>query len=295
MEKVYPVISALSDSVTVIEKNGLKVIRVSHQKASAEVALHGAHVLSYIPSGQKDLIWVSEKSEFSHSTAIRGGIPICWPWFGKVAQPGHGFARLSEWQLVEHRENDEGVVLCLGLEDNAETMALWPNSFQLRLYVEISERLKVTLNIYNTDSKAWHFSGALHSYLNIADIRKTITTGMGPVYADSLQGGELCQGQDELQLTDTIDRVYTQPEAVINVSDPDNQRVICVENNGHNSAVLWNPWAQGAQSMKDMDDEGYNTMLCVESTYHAKSIESGKELLPDEHYQISTEIYIPAK
>jgi glucose-6-phosphate 1-epimerase len=113
---------------------------------------------------------------------------------------------------------------------------------------------------------------------------------MGPEYIDSLKEGEICQGGDVLQLTDTIDRVYTQPEAQILVKDPVLDRTLSVENQGHNSAVLWNPWAQGAQGMGDMADNGYETMICVESTVHAPSIEQGKMLQPGETHELITVI-----
>jgi glucose-6-phosphate 1-epimerase len=158
------------------------------------------------------------------------------------------------------------------------------------LNVEIGDQLKVTLDVKNTDSHPWTFSGALHTYLNVGDIHNTTTTGMGAEYIDSLQGRKICQGGTELILTDTIDRVYTQPEAQIFVADQKLDRTLTVENHGHNSAVLWNPWAEGAASMGDMQDDGYLTMMCVESTLHAPSLEAGKTLQPGESHQLITVI-----
>ena len=290
--KKLPAVAVLSDNVTIVEKDGIKIVRVIHDKAEAGISLHGGHVLWFKPADQEDVIWLSEKAEFNPEKAFRGGIPVCWPWFGRLAAPAHGFARTSQWYLVEHRESENGVIVCLGLEESEETMAIWPFTFQARLYVEVSESLKVTLDVANTDDKEWKFSGALHTYLNVADIRESVTTGMGPEYIDSLNNGELTQGGAELQLTDTVDRVYTQPESVIEVTDPKNNRVITIKNSGDNSAVIWNPWAEGAQGMGDMADNGYETMLCVESTLHAKSLEGGKVLQPDESYQLVTEIAV---
>lgn len=292
MENHHPVINPLSDCVSVIQRGELKVIQIAHPKATAEIALHGAHLLSFKPQGQQDVIWLSEKAEFNKEKAIRGGIPVCWPWFGRIAAPAHGFARTSEWYLVEHRESEQGVIVCLALEESEQSRAIWPFAFQARLYIEVSDSLKVTLDICNTDNKPWRFSGALHSYLNIADIAQSETTGMGPEYIDSLQDGKTCQGGSILQLTDTVDRVYTQPEEVIEVSDLQNKRIISVKNSGANSAVIWNPWLEGASAMADMQDSGYQTMLCVESAYHASSLETGKELQPDESYQLVTEIAV---
>lgn len=292
MEKYLPVIGPLGDHVTVIEKNGIKIIRVAHPKATADISLHGGHVLSFKPTGQEDVIWLSEETELESTKAIRGGIPVCWPWFGRLAAPAHGFARTSLWHLVEHRESDDGVIICLGLEESEETMAIWPYTFQVRLYIEVADDLTVTLEINNTDNKAWQFSGALHTYFNVADIRDTVTTGMGSEYTDSLQSGKVCHGETKLQLTNTVDRVYTKPEETIEIADPSNDRIIVIKNRGDNSAVIWNPWEAGAKAMGDMANDGYNTMLCVESTYHAASMETGKTLQPDESYQLITQISV---
>ncbi|WP_045393558.1 D-hexose-6-phosphate mutarotase [Vibrio rotiferianus] len=285
-----PALTVLSDNVTIVEIDQVKVVRVIHEKATAGIALHGGHVVSFTPAGQEDLIWMSEKAIFDGKAALRGGIPVCWPWFGRVAAPAHGFARTAEWELVEHRENDNGVIVELALFPTEEIHDIWPHMFDARLVVEISDELKVTLKVMNIDDEEWTFSGALHTYLNVGDINQAQTTGMGPEYIDSLKAGEICKGGEVLQLTDTIDRVYTQPEAQILVKDPVLGRTLSVENQGHNSAVLWNPWAEGAQGMGDMADNGYQTMMCVESTVHAPSIEQGKTLQPGETHKLITVI-----
>ncbi|MDE1232293.1 D-hexose-6-phosphate mutarotase [Vibrio aestuarianus] len=285
-----PTLTFLSDNVTIVEKDGVKIVRVIHDKATAGIALHGGHVVSFTPAGKDDLIWMSDSAIFDGKAALRGGIPVCWPWFGRIAAPAHGFARTSEWTLVEHKENDHGVIVVLGLEATADTLAIWPYQFQARLYVEIGDALNLTLEVTNTDEKAWTFSGALHTYLNVGDISQTTTTGMGREYIDSLQNAKVCQGGEQLLLTDTIDRVYTAPEAQIKIADAKLNRTLTVENSGHNSAVLWNPWAAGAQSMADMPDDGYQTMLCVESTLHAPCLSAGKTLQPGESHQLITRL-----
>lgn len=287
-----PALAVLSDNVTIVEHQDVKLVRVIHDKANAAISLFGGHVVSFQPQGQEDLIWMSQQAKFDGKTALRGGIPVCWPWFGRIAAPAHGFARSSEWQLVEHRESEAGVIVSLGLKPSEETLAVWPHQFEARLNVEIGDELKVTLDVKNTDEQPWAFSGALHTYLNVADIHNTTTTGMGAEYIDSLQGGKICQGGAELVLTDTIDRIYTQPEAKILVADKKLDRTLTVENQGHNSAVLWNPWAEGASGMGDMQDDGYLTMLCVESTLHAPSLEAGKTLQPGENHQLITTISV---
>ncbi|CAH0526549.1 D-hexose-6-phosphate mutarotase [Vibrio hippocampi] len=284
------VISALSDNVTVRRLDNNKIVVIQHPKASAAIALHGGHVLSFKPVGGQETIWMSKQAIHDGKSALRGGVPICWPWFGRIGSPAHGFARNSEWQIAQHRENDHGVIVSLSLSDSPATRAIWPHQFELRLNVEITEQLKISLEIHNTDDHAWNFSGALHTYLNVADIHQTKITGMGSHYLDSLQQGKLCLGGEELQLTDTIDRVYTDPDAMIQVEDKQHQRTLSVTNSGHNSAVLWNPWQQGAESMGDMNDDGYLSMICVESTVHANHLDHGIELQSGESHTLATTI-----
>jgi len=283
-----PIISVLSDNVTVAQLDDVKVIRVIHDKANAAISLHGGHVLSFTPKGQDDLIWMSKEAIFNPEKAIRGGVPVCWPWFGRIADPAHGFARNNEWTLIEHRENDNGVIVVLGLEASETTKAIWPFEFEARLTVEIGDELRIMLDAKNTDNKAWNCSGALHTYLNVADIASTTITGMGLTYIDGLQNAKLCTGEDTLSISAAVDRVYTQPENTVSVLD--SQRTLTVTNSGHNAAVIWNPWIEGAESMADMNNDGYKTMVCVESTYHATSLEEAQTVEPGNAFTLTTTI-----
>lgn len=288
-----PALSILSDTISMIEKDKMPIIRVDHPKFQAGISLHGGHVLWFQPQGQDDIIWLSKETAFATDKAIRGGVPICWPWFGRIAAPAHGFVRTSEWQLLKHQETDEKVTIHLALESTPETLVIWPYAFQAKFIIEMDSSLKMTLEVSNTDQQPWRFSGALHTYLNVGDINKVEITGAGPCYLDSLQAHQKIENhQTPLMLNDTIDRVYTQPEELILVVDPTLNRTLSIKNQGHNSAVLWNPWQQGAQSMADMSDDGYLSMLCVESTIYANSLADGKLLAPGEKYQLSSEISI---
>ncbi|WP_318439232.1 D-hexose-6-phosphate mutarotase [Photobacterium leiognathi] len=279
-------VNALSDHVTVCEYQGINIIRVIHPLAEAGISLHGGHLIWFKPAGEKDIIWLSENAEFDTQKAIRGGIPVCWPWFGKAGTPSHGFARTSQWTLQEHRENENGVIVSLQLEDNEETRALWPYKFNNVLTFEIGTELKVSLTSTNTDSQPWSYGGALHTYFDIADINNIEITGMGSTYLDSTQQGKACEGGDVLTFTSETDRVYTQPEATITINDKNNERNILVTNEGHNAAVIWNPWQELSISMGDMADNSFETMVCVESTIHQPSI----ELAPGQSHTLATTV-----
>lgn len=279
-------VNALSDNVTVCEYQGINIIRVIHPLAEAGISLHGGHLLWFKPQGEKDIIWLSEKAIFDQSKAVRGGIPICWPWFGQAGTPSHGFARTSQWSLLEHRENENGVIVSLALEDNEETYAIWPHKFKNVLTFEIGQELKVSLTSTNTDNQPWSYSGALHTYFDIANINDIDITGMGPNYLDSTQQGKACEGGSTLIFNSETDRVYTQPEATITINDKNNNREILVTNEGHNAAVIWNPWQALSISMGDMADNSFETMVCVESTIHQPSI----ELAPEQSHTLVTTI-----
>ncbi len=277
-------LNALSDSVTICEHKDLPIVYIKHELAEAAISLHGGHLIGYKPTNEKDVIWLSEKAEFSTEKALRGGIPVCWPWFGKAAAPSHGFARTSMWSLQEHRESEKGVIVALTLEDNETTRKIWPHKFKNQIIFEIGSTLKVSLNTTNTDDHAWSYSGALHSYFEVDAIANTSITGMGPTYRDSLQDGATFTGGDTLSFTTETDRVYTQPEAAITIQD--SQRKLSISNEGDNCAVIWNPWQALSISMADMADDSFETMVCVESTIQGEEV----VLQPGESHTLATHI-----
>jgi glucose-6-phosphate 1-epimerase len=281
-------INALSDAVTICEFQGVKIVRVIHDTAEAGISLHGGHLIWFKPAGEQDVIWLSEKAEFDTTKAIRGGIPVCWPWFGKAATPSHGFARNSQWTLKEHRENSNGVIISLMLEDSESTREMWPHKFKNELVFEISTELKVHLTSTNVDDHSWSYGGALHTYFTVADINTVEITDMGKDFSDSTQGGKVAEGADTLTFTQEVDRVYTSPQDIITINDKSNMRQITVENQGHNAAVIWNPWQELSISMSDMADNSFKTMVCVESTIHGQGI----ELAPGQSHTLSTLISV---
>ncbi|KXF79968.1 D-hexose-6-phosphate mutarotase [Enterovibrio coralii] len=267
--KQLPTTAVLSDFVTVCELDGLKVVRVIHPKATAAISLFGAHVLSFQPAGKKDLIWMSEKADFSGTKAIRGGIPVCWPWFGKAAEPSHGFARNSIWTLNEHRENEEGVIISLTLEDSAETRAIWPHAFHAELLIEVTDTLKVSLVSTNTGESDIVIGGALHTYLNIGDVTETIVSELGNEF---IEAGERKPSTGNTGFDQEVDRIYPHAAETVVIEDPAYQRRMTVTNSGNNAVVVWNPWEALSISMGDMADDSYKTMVCVESTVYDRSV-----------------------
>ncbi|MGR5437025.1 D-hexose-6-phosphate mutarotase [Vibrio owensii] len=258
----------------------LSSLKIDHTKFSAEISLFGGQLLSYTRKGEAPLIWLGEKAKFDGSIPIRGGVPICFPWFGtKESKPTHGFARTSLWELETYNASEHSVEVILSLSYDANTLKLWPNKFKSILKFELSDEVVISMETINLDSKSWEYSGALHTYLNIADISLVSIDGVGKSYFDGTSDYELTQSEVPMTIDCETIRVSIDSQDEITVSDVGNHRGISVTNSGHNAAVIWNPWAETTRSMSDMADDEYQNMVCVESTiYHHKpvTIEPGK-------------------
>ncbi|MGB0361133.1 MAG: D-hexose-6-phosphate mutarotase, partial [Endozoicomonas sp.] len=216
--------------------------------------------------------------------------PVCWPWFGAISSPSHGFARISEWQLYDVQDNEQEVIIKLSLNASEQSRAIWPHEFSTILLFTLSSTLKISLDVKNTDSVPWCWSGALHTYFNIAHTQTTKITGAGSTYIDSLMNDQIVETEEDLLIDKSIDRVYMAPEDTIQIYDQGNNRVISINNHGDNAAVIWNPWDDISKNMADMSDNGYITMVCVEATRFARDLESGSIIRQGESQMLSTEI-----
>lgn len=239
----------------------LPVIVVDHPACRAAITLQGAHLLAWQPSGEQPVIWLSGNSAYDPGTAIRGGVPICWPWFGPAGTPSHGFARNIPWELTDHSENEEGVTLTFTLTDNPQTQALWPHAFTLVARFTLGAECHIELE----STGDFTTTAALHSYFQIGDIDTIAVRGLGSHYVDKVLDGAEGEHQGDLVFTGRTDRVYTQPQAVSTIVDPALQREIEVEHHHHSDVIAWNPGVALSTSMGDMTDDGYKTMVCVET------------------------------
>lgn len=280
----------ISSTISRIDYQSCALLRVNHPKVKGVISLFGGHVVSCQPKGQDDLLWLSEQAIFDGQTPLRGGIPLCFPWFNKAGSPSHGFARISEWALDSYEETPQGVTLILALSHSEKTQQIWPFAFDAKLTVTFASNLSVSLSVTNCDDKPWRYSGALHSYLKLGDIRQTSIQGLGPLYLDSLDERQEKRSLLPLIVNQEVDRVYTQAESTITINDDALNRQVLVHNDNNNSVVAWNPWQHGAQAMKDMADDGYEQFVCVESTVFADRLETGRLVEPGQTDILSTVI-----
>jgi glucose-6-phosphate 1-epimerase len=247
---------------------GLTTAEISTPLASARVALHGGQVLAWQPVGQQRVIWISKAAVFEPGKPVRGGVPVCWPWFGaREGLPAHGFVRTRRWQVRETALTPNGeVVLRLGITDDASTRALWDHAFDLELLVTVGATLTLALTTRNTGATALTITQALHTYFGIGHIAHTAVQGLEAcAYLDKVQNFALCQQVGAVRFSGETDHIYIDTMADCLIEDALGERIICVAKQGSRSTVVWNPGAEREKSIPDMAAGEYQEMLCVET------------------------------
>jgi D-hexose-6-phosphate mutarotase len=262
------------DSNTFVElttAHGLPAVRVSTETASGLVFLQGAHVAAWEPAGRGPVIWMSENAIYAPGKALRGGIPICFPWFGAHAEhkdyPAHGFARTREFSYRGARRAAEGgSQLEFLLEDDAETRPFFPYAFNARLRVTFGKTLGLELTVSNRSQQPFVFEEALHSYFCVANVERASVLGLqGASYTDKVRGmARFSEAAPELSLSAETDRVYDSV-ATCTIRDLDAGRALQIEKADSGATVVWNPWSEKAAQISDLGADVWQRMLCVES------------------------------
>jgi glucose-6-phosphate 1-epimerase len=251
---------------------GLPLAAITTPAATAQVYLHGAHVTHYQPAGQAPLLFLSENSFFDDSKPIRGGIPICLPWFSNLASdpaaPSHGTARLQSWDVKSTAAADDGSVqLVLSWDADPTTRRWFPHALAARYTVTVGPRLRLDLEVTNAGTEPFTFTEALHSYFRVADIRQVRLEGLQATdYLDkTLNQSRKNQGPHPVTFTAETDRMYLATAATIVAHDVAGGRNIEVQKSGSQSTVVWNPWADRAKALPDLGDDQWPHMLCIET------------------------------
>jgi len=261
----------LPDSVRIEAGLGeLNRVIIKAPLADAEIYLHGAHVAHFQPRGQRPVLFMSGKSAFEKGNPIRGGVPICFPWFGKQAdeRPIHGFARLTEWNLTGAEQTSDGAVAVnFRLLSDAGTRKQWGHDFDVNYRVTIGAALEMELRVHNPSKQLLRFEEALHTYLAVSDVRQVGIAGLaGTTYSDRVGTPHTeVEGVAPFRITAETDRIYLKTQATCIVDDPGWKRRLIVEKTGSDTTVVWNPWIAKAKAMPDFGDEEWPAMLCIET------------------------------
>lgn len=253
--------------------SGLIVAGIDNEKATAKLCLQGAHLMSWRPKSQAvPVVWLSRDAKLAAGKSIRGGAPVCWPWFGAHASesgfPGHGFARTVPWQVVESGSEPDGATrITLRLVESDKTRAQWPYDSRLDLTVIVGETLRMELITENTGATGFVIGEALHTYLQVSDIGAVRVTGLdGCDYWDKVGSSTLRKQSGAITFSGETDRVYINTAAECVIEDDKLKRRIHVAKSGSLSTVVWTPWTEKAAKMGDMGQpDGWREMVCVES------------------------------
>lgn len=266
------------------------VYEIRHARATARIAVNGAHLMEWTPAGQAPVLYLSPDAVLEPGKPIRGGIPVCWPWFGPHAdaqRPMHGYARLLPWRLALAEADEAGVHLVFELEPVATAQPWWEPRLAARLEMRIGDSLEVTLATRNTGDEPLRLEEALHTYLTVGDIRRVAVRGLdGAAYLDTVGERVLRRQAGEVLFDREVDRQYASTAAV-SVADPALGRVLVVEKEGSATTVVWNPWIEKAKRLADLPDEAYLGFLCVEA---ANAGEGAVELAPGLEHHLRTRV-----
>ena len=275
--------------------------QLRHRGQTVVIAEQGAQVLEYGRDGEPPILWLSEQAAYRIGHGVRGGVPVCWPWFGALERnpesvtqqyslsnpPAHGLVRQQPWQLGEQHLGDGQAQLVFQLAEHADRQHLPPVTPALTVALN-STALTLTLSNHNHGDRPVTISQALHSYLAVADSRQVTVQGLAASpYVDALANWQTGQDTQPLHFQQETDRLYLQLPAQLQVEDPLWQRHIQLTCRGSQSAVVWNPWIDKSQQLSQFAPDAWQRMLCIET---ARVLDNVLTLAPDEHHEMAVEI-----
>src|SRR5271166_5244833 len=278
----------------VCEGNGaLPRVQITSSQCEGEMYLHGAQVTSWKPAGAEEILFLSTKSRWEEGHAIRGGIPICFPWFRAKANdpqaPAHGFVRTKTWQLasIVHNEvnNESGVTVSMFTENDDHTQRWWPGKFRLVQRVTFGSELSLELVCTNTGTTPLRFEEALHTYNRVADVKDVRLRGLDSVrFLDNTNSNREETQHGDVAIVSTTDNAYLSTQGVVDLVDPGMHRRMQLRKEGSLTTVVWNPWREGANGLRDLGDGQWTKFLCVEAS---NILGFAVDLAPGEEHKMS--------
>lgn len=281
----------------VVTQQELPCLQIQHPKFFAEICLQGAQLTQFVPANQSPYIWLSPKAEYLKGQGLRGGIPICWPWFGaldknpeniknqiKPNNLAHGFVRTMDWQLTQYQESAHEVNLVLSIGHNESTLKIWPFKFELSCHFKLSSCLEMELKTTNLDSSNMYFSQALHSYFPTNDIHQTRILGAEQqTYVDALDKWKKKKQATAISISEEVDRIYFG-HSEYKILTPSHLTSV---NSNSQSSVIWNPWIKKSRCLSQFPENAYQSMLCIES---ANALDDAVCLTPSTSHSLKLNI-----
>jgi glucose-6-phosphate 1-epimerase len=250
-----------------ISFNGQPAVHLrSPNGAQATLLLHGAHVVSWIPAGQEEQLYLSPETQHGNGAAVRGGVPVIFPQFNQQGPlPKHGFVRNRAWQLQTAEVRGEHAFAVLTLSDDEATRAIWPHAFTLELTVSVDDRrLEMELAVLNTGDAAFEFQAALHTYLGCGDVRRAQLEGLlDQTYHDAVLDQPRQQWIDVVTIAQELDRIYWKAPKELTLRETG--RRLLIQSHAFDDVVVWNPGPEKCAALPDMPDDDWLQMLCVEA------------------------------
>ena len=285
----------LANHLSIVEgKAGFPFIEIHNAHARATISLYGGQVLGFHPHhAADDLMFLSERAFYEQSKAIKGGAPICWPWFGAdtsgMNRGAHGFARNQLWRVVSTRKlaDDGATEVVLALNPSPKSLELWAHTFELTSTITVGKTLKIALVTRNTSDTPMYLTQAIHTYFKVGDIGQTQVLGLeNTQYIDNAVGGnrEIKPQMGAIDFTQEVDRIYTHTPLTMRIVDAALQRNIQIQATGSHSTVVWNPWVEIAKKSADLNEGDYQKFVCVET---ANAADDSVFIAPNTVYQLS--------
>lgn len=272
-------------------RGDLAKIDITTPAAQAEIYLQGAHLTSWHPANSEEVIFLSKQARWEPGKAIRGGIPICFPWFrGKQDDPkapAHGFARTKMWQIASIVQEKDSVIVTLELESDEGTRQWWPHAFRLGYRVSIGLELRLELVVMNTGTDPIRFEEALHTYHSVGKVEKIRIAGLDQtVFLDNTNDNREVLQTNDVVISGPVDSAYLNTQATLELVDPVLHRRMQIDKENSLTTVLWNPRKQGAEALADLGNDEWQQMVCVEA---CNIRDYAVNLLPgEEHRMVAT-------
>lgn len=250
---------------------GLTCVRITAPAATGEIYLHGAHIAAWRPAGCEEMIFMSRNAQWADGEAIRGGVPICTPWFrakeDDPSAPKHGPVRIKSWNLEAVETAGDAVRVTLATANDAVGKQWWPYDFTMRLRATFGASLHIELDYTNQASGPVTIAEALHSYLALGDVREATIAGLdGTRYRDNLDDNREKRHQGVFHFTKETDNAYLDTTTELVVTDPVLKRRIRIGKLNSQSTVVWNPSVEGAKRIPDLGDDEWPYFACVEAS-----------------------------